>query len=360
MASKKFSKQGEGNATFNKRPSSIVLNEPNKKPRLNPTEEMPTLPVSKRFTLSQNSLVLKQTKSPNVVTQERSALESASNPEATSNVPPENIGSPLKLANKPKLSKMDLQSLEKEKSEIRRVQLEQTKILLEKLDQIKDHIDPNEKNEILEKIKSLSSNVSTSLIKDTNVLQTKKEEKLKQLSSKTIKSEKQKELLDRELDSISSNIQEEPNTVTDIKEEEDQNAVVSVTPALTNDSKVDTTSKESIKTANEIPTQTNENISSPKSLTNPSEVSISSSTNSNNKEIYKLKQKVHSLQNMVTYFLKTQFLKHLFFLRLLLWEFQLHLQEEQFLEEEVLFEVCEQEAVVVELEEILFWIIGLL
>ena len=85
------------------------------------------------------------------------------------------IPTTFKLENKSKLSKNDLQNLEKEKQEKRKSQLEQTKMLLEKLGTMKN-VDPTLKSELLLKIKNLSSTVSDSLSKDSNQLQKQKEE----------------------------------------------------------------------------------------------------------------------------------------------------------------------------------------
>lgn len=83
-----------------------------------------------------------------------------------------------------------------QKTELRKAQLEQTKSLLEQLSKMKD-VDPKQKLELMKRISSLTHGVSESLAKDSTSIKTADKPKTP-LAPK----DKERELLDRELDLI--------------------------------------------------------------------------------------------------------------------------------------------------------------
>eukprot|EP01118_Nematostelium_gracile_P019787 TRINITY_DN9317_c0_g1_i1.p1 TRINITY_DN9317_c0_g1~~TRINITY_DN9317_c0_g1_i1.p1 ORF type:complete len:650 (-),score=211.22 TRINITY_DN9317_c0_g1_i1:4-1716(-) len=85
--------------------------------------------------------------------------------------------------------KVDVKSLQKEKGDIRKQQLEQAKALLESMSKLKN-IDPKEKSELTKRISSLTMNVADSLAKDSSTLEKKvKEEKTEENSEETKETE---------------------------------------------------------------------------------------------------------------------------------------------------------------------------
>lgn len=189
-----FSTVGEANAAL-KSPKAVFGNRfirtvPSRKYLDKTDSEAVTVPIKKTFHPHQSE------SKPNIparVTPPPPSLLSASEPVAQR-------PTSFKLENKPKLSKSEVQKLEKDLQEKRRLQLEQAKKLLDSLSTMPS-VDPTVKAQLLQKIKNLSETVGTSLSKDSELLQKQMDEKTKKIN---LKLEKEKELLDRELDRLQS------------------------------------------------------------------------------------------------------------------------------------------------------------
>lgn len=102
--------------------------------------------------------------------------------------------------------------LQKQKEDLRKQQLEQTKQLLETLAKAKN-LDPKQKDEIMKKVSSLANNVQSSIQKDSSVL-AKVAAKTKTTAPPS-KEQREKELLDRELEQISQKKEGETTEVSE-------------------------------------------------------------------------------------------------------------------------------------------------
>eukprot|EP01114_Cavostelium_apophysatum_P015598 TRINITY_DN4283_c0_g1_i3.p1 TRINITY_DN4283_c0_g1~~TRINITY_DN4283_c0_g1_i3.p1 ORF type:complete len:705 (-),score=209.05 TRINITY_DN4283_c0_g1_i3:128-2242(-) len=124
---------------------------------------------------------------------------------------------PMQLQVTPKEDKAAIlakvQKLQKQKEEIRRSQLDQTKSILDQLSKAKN-MDPKDKEALMKRVQSLTNTVANSIQKDANTL--KKDAvvtpvKAPALVRQPSKEDKQKEILDRELDLLRN----EPETTTE-------------------------------------------------------------------------------------------------------------------------------------------------
>lgn len=93
--------------------------------------------------------------------------------------------------------KVDVEKLKKEKEDLRRQQLEQTKALLASLEKMKN-VDKSQKLELMKRIEALTNSVATSIKKDSSVVTAKA---VKQ-KAKRSKEELKKEALDKELEAL--------------------------------------------------------------------------------------------------------------------------------------------------------------
>lgn len=106
-----------------------------------------------------------------------------------------------------------VREISKQKEDLRRTQLEHTKILLEQLSKAK--LDPKERENLMRKVQSVTEDVASSIAKDSSSLATKQQEKAipmapivpaKHSTPKkdwVNKEDKEREMLDRELEMMS-------------------------------------------------------------------------------------------------------------------------------------------------------------